>query len=67
MTGRNNLKVIRFPEDQGFKLDFNGICAGVRKGDTKLLSEINDVITGISRKDRQKLMDNVIARLWRNM
>jgi ABC-type amino acid transport substrate-binding protein len=63
----NNLKVIRFPEDQGFKLDFNGICAGVRKEDTKLLSEINDVITGISRKDRQKLMDNVIARLWRNM
>lgn len=62
-----NLKVIRFSEEQGFKLDFNGICAGVRKENTKLLTEINDAISSISMKDRQKLMDQVIGRLWRNM
>ena len=63
----NNLKVIRFPHGQGFKFDFNGICAGVRKGDTKLLNEIDDSIKGISKKERQKLMDQTISRLWRNL
>ena len=66
-ASHNNLKVIRFPEGQGFKLDFNGICAGVRKGDTKLLGEINDSLKGLSRKDRQRLMDQVIVRLWKNL
>ena len=63
----NNLRVIRFPEGQGFKLDFNGICAGVRKGDTKLQEEINASINRLSKKDRQKIMDQAIARLWRNL
>lgn len=63
----NNLRVIRFPEEHGFTLDFNGICAGLRKGDTKLLNEINDSINGLSKKDRQKIMDQTISRLWRNL
>ena len=66
-ASHNNLKLIRFPEDNGFMLDFNGICAGVRKGNTKLLKEINDSINGLSKKDRQRIMDQTIARLWRNL
>ena len=72
-TGRSyeaahrNLKVIRFHESNNFLHDFNGICAGVHKGDTKLLKEINDAIGSLSKHDRQVIMDNVISRLWRNL
>ena len=59
-----NLKVIRFPEGKGFKLDFNGICAGVRKGNTKLLEQINNALAKISKRDRQRIMDRTIARAF---
>ena len=59
-----NLKVIRFPEGKGFKLDFKGICAGVRKGNTKLLEEINHALAAISKRDRQRIMDRTISRAF---
>ena len=49
---------------KGFKLDFNGICAGVRKGNTKLLEEINNALAKISKRDRQRIMDRTIARAF---
>lgn len=60
----HNLKVIRFPEGKGFKLDFNGICAGVRKGNTKLLEEINHALAKISKRERKRIMDRTIARAF---
>ena len=72
-TGRSyeriykNLKMIRFPEGEGFVLGFNGICAGVRKRDKDLLSKINKALDGISIRDRQKVMDRTIARVWENL
>lgn len=65
-AAHKNLKVIRFPANKGFVMDFNGICAGVHKGDTKLLQEINDAIHKLSKHDRQLIMDQVISRLWRS-
>ena len=62
-----NVKVIRFPEGEGFKLDYSGICAGVRKNDTKLLGDINAALAKISRRDRQKIMDRTIARVFQVM
>ena len=49
--------IIDFPDDNGFVLDFNGICAGVRKSDTALLDEINTALAAISLEERQQLMD----------
>lgn len=66
-ASHSNLKVIRFHERSNFLHDFNGICAGVRRGDTKLLNEINDSINRLSKHDRQLIMDGVISRLWRNL
>ena len=69
-TGENyerkydNLKVIRFPADKGFKLDFNGICAGVRKNDAALLEAVNGALAKISKRDRQRIMDRTIARAF---
>ena len=59
-----NLKVIRFSEGKGFNLDFKGICAGVRKGNTKLLEEINSALAAISKRDRQRIMDRTISRAF---
>ena len=61
----NNMRVIRFPADEGFKLNFSGICAGVRKKDTALLNEINDALAKISHRERRMLMDRTIARAIR--
>ena len=60
-------KIIKFEEGKGFKFDFTGICAGVRKSDTKLLNEINDALKGISKHDRQKIMDQTVSRSWENI
>ena len=62
----NNVKLVEFPEGKGFKFDFNGVCAGVRKKDTKLLKGINSALAKMSRKDRQQLMDKVVIQLWKN-
>ena len=55
-----NLKVIRFPVGEGFNLGFHGICAGVHKGNTKLLKEINSALAEISKRERKRLMDKVV-------
>ncbi|MBQ7593165.1 MAG: transporter substrate-binding domain-containing protein [Synergistaceae bacterium] len=62
----SNLKLIRFYRNDGFDLGFNGLCAGLRKTDLKLLSEINSAIDSISMNERQNVMDHVIKRLWEN-
>lgn len=54
--------IIDFPDDNGFKLDFNGICAGVRKNDTELLDQINEALDDIPVEKRQELMDMVTEK-----
>ena len=62
-----NLIVVKFSENEGFHLGFNGLCAGVRKSDEKLLNDINDAINDIPMKQRQKVMDKAISRVWENL
>lgn len=61
----NNLRVIRFPLGEGFRLNFSGICAGVRKKNTSLLNEINGALAKISTRERRMIMDRTIARAIR--
>lgn len=63
----NNLKLIRFPEGRGFKLGFNGISAGVRKDNKELLDRINEILRKLSHNERQKIMDQVVSRLWKTL
>ena len=56
-----NLRLRRFSEGNGFYLDFTGTCVGVRRNDTDLLEEINRALHGISKRDRQRMMDRSIA------
>lgn len=57
-----DFKTIKFEDGKGFKFDFTGICAGVRKDDTKLLEDINGVLKSISKRDRQRLMDQSVSK-----
>lgn len=68
-TGRSyeltykNIKVIRFPQNEGFKLGFTGICAGVRKNDSSLLYRINEALRDLTKGERRRIMDSVISRI----
>jgi len=58
---------VKFSEGEGFKFDFTGICAGVRKGDIKLQKKINDALQSISKRERQRIMDQTILKTWNNL
>ena len=62
-----NLKLITFPEGDGFKLGFTGVCAGVRKGDKELLDNINKAIANIPIRERKRIMDKIVSRMWENL
>ena len=62
-----NLRLIRFHRSDGFHVDFTGTCAAVRKNDTHLLREINKVLRGLSKWNRQQIMDRTLARAWRHL
>ena len=62
-TSYKNIKVIRFPENEGFKLGFSGICAGLRKDSKPLITRINDALGRITKSDRRRIMDSVISRI----
>ena len=66
-TNPKYLKVIKFSEGNGFELGFTGLCAGVRKNDKTLLEEINNAIESISMRERQKIMDRTISKVWKNL
>ena len=59
-----NMMTIKFPKGEGFRFGYTGVCAGVRKSDTKLLKDVNDALSGLSKHDRQRIMDRSIAREW---
>ncbi|MCI2172934.1 MAG: transporter substrate-binding domain-containing protein [Atopobiaceae bacterium] len=46
-----DLKVIRFPEGQGLDPGFDGTCVALRKEDTDLLAQVNEVIASVSAED----------------
>ncbi|MBQ6739024.1 MAG: transporter substrate-binding domain-containing protein [Synergistaceae bacterium] len=62
----DDLKLITFPEGEGFIIGFSGVCAGVRKNDRRLLERIDTAISKITLRTRQKVRDQVISKVWHN-
>ena len=62
-----NLRMIRFHRNDGFHVDFTGTCAAVRKRDTELLREINKALRGLSKWNRQQILDRTLSRAWRHI
>ena len=62
-----NLTLIKFSENDGFKLGFSGVCAGVKKGNDELLHKINIALASIDRSERKRIMDSVNTRMIRSL
>lgn len=58
-----DLAIVDFSEEDGFVLDFSGICVGVRKDDAALLEEVNKALAGISTETRQAMMEEVTEKV----
>ena len=61
-----NLKPIKLNGD-AFVFDYSGVCAGVRQEDKKLADEINGALAKISKRERQRIMDQMITKEWDNI
>ena len=66
-AAHHNLKVVHFPEGEGFVVGFHGICAAVRQNDKALLLSINEALDGIKKSERQRIMDTTVGRLYKNL
>ena len=66
MKTHTNLTVVDFPDDDGFNLDFNGICVGLRKEDKELLKKVNEALSGITTEKRQELMDQATTKVGKS-
>ena len=62
-TMNKSLTLIKFSGDEGFRLGFSGVCAGVKKGNSELLNRINIALGNISNAERQRIMDAVTSRM----
>ena len=60
------LTLVKFSGDNGFKLGFHGVCAGVRKEDAELLHRINIALSKISKTERKNIMIDATSRMMTN-
>lgn len=61
-AANNNFALVVFDEGKGFETsdDDVAIAVGIKKGNTELTENINEILKGISEEDRISLMDNAI-------
>ena len=52
-----DLKMIEFPQGEGFELDYTGSCVGIRKEDEDLVEIMNEALATIPDEERQELLD----------
>ena len=50
-----NFKMITFTSGNGFEIGFTGACVGLRKADTDLLEQINDILNSIPQEQHDAL------------
>ena len=63
VAANDNFAFVEFAEGNGFTCDpaESSISIGMRKG-TSLLARVNEILSGISKSEREALMDAAIAR-----
>lgn len=64
VNANKNLKIVYFAENSGFILDEDDITVaiGLRKGDTKLLEDINNSLAKIDDNTRNTIMEEAVMR-----
>lgn len=62
-AANSDLTYVRFAEGQGFVAAEEDItvAVGVRKGETDLVNNINDILAGISGDERQQMMQDAVS------
>lgn len=57
------LTFVSFEEGKGFDIGFTGSCVGMRKEDTELCEEINEILAGITAEKRKQIRDEAFAKM----
>lgn len=62
-AANSDFTFVAFEEGNGFNTsdDDTAIAVGLRKSDTELLEQINEILAGISEEERLEIMDEAIA------
>lgn len=63
ITTNPNLTIVQFADGQGFQVSSEETDLGIacQKGDTELVSKINEILAGLSQEDRDAMMDQAVA------
>lgn len=58
-----NLTYVEFEKGKGFEYDTNEVYVsiGMKLGDDELLNKVNEILSGLSSEDKEKLMEKAIA------
>lgn len=63
VASNTDLTFVEFAEGKGFNVSPEDVAVSVavKKGNTDLISSINKTLSGVSKDDRQKMMDTAVA------
>ena len=61
-AANKNFKAVEFEEGQGFQAsdDEVSVAVGLKKGNEELKTKINEILSGISEEERNKLMEDAV-------
>ena len=60
LASNPNFRLISFSEGNGFTLPAKGSCVGLRKSDTELLSQINDILATLDKDTRLAMWQTAV-------
>ena len=61
LASNPDFRLITFGEGNGFTLPAKGSCVGLRKSDTELLAQINEILATIDSDARTEMWNTAVA------
>ena len=61
LASNPDFRLVSFTEGNGFELPAKGSCVGLRKSDTDLLEQVNEVLATIDDETRLSMWDTAVA------
>ena len=61
LASNPDFRLITFSEGNGFTLPAKGSCVGLRKSDTELLAQINEILATIDSDARTEMWNTAVA------
>ncbi|MCC8127698.1 MAG: transporter substrate-binding domain-containing protein [Clostridiales bacterium] len=60
LASNPKFKVIVFEEGKGFTLESKGGCVGLRKSDTELLEQVNEILATVDKETRDEMWETAV-------